>query len=205
MLHTPHTLPSAHTNISEWSEVEERRREKKGGGGEKVEREENWGRREGREERREQREEKRGGKGGERREEEGEGRKSIGEGRKANRWCLSDALSNLNPNPSCYCSAWCDLMGHMVDVSLHQAMEKDATFREGLPLNILGLPGGAPVRSAAERGELLKHKFKSLTAELRRYTDIAKSLESFSRDFIASRLPPYPGGTGPQGRYILCL
>lgn len=92
-------------------------------------------------------------------------------------------------------------MGHMVDVSLHQAVENDATFREGLPLNILGLPGGAPVSSAAERGELLKHKFKSLTAELRRYTDIAKSLESFSRDFIASRLPPYPGGTGPQGRY----
>ena len=95
-------------------------------------------------------------------------------------------------------------MGHMVDVSLHQAVEKDVTFREGLPLNILGLPGGAPVSSAAERGELLKHMFKSLTAELRRYADIAKSLENFSRDFIASRLPPYPGGTGPQGRYYVC-
>ena len=96
-------------------------------------------------------------------------------------------------------------MGHMLDISLHQAMEKDITFREGLPLNILGLPGGAPVSSVAERGELLKHKFESLATELKRYADMAKSLENFSRDFIASRLPPYSGGCGPQGNESLLL
>ena len=90
-------------------------------------------------------------------------------------------------------------MGYMLDVSLHQAVEKDISFREGLPLNILGLPGGAPVNSVTERGELLKRKFESLTAELKRYADIAKGLENFLRDFIASRLPPYSGGCGPQG------
>ena len=84
-------------------------------------------------------------------------------------------------------------------------MEKNITFREGLPLNILGLPGGAPVSSVAERGELLKRKFDSLAAELKRYADIAKSLENFSGDFIASRLPPYSGGCGPQGNKKLIL
>ena len=118
---------------------------------------------------------------------------------------LSDVLSSLNPISSCYCSAWYDFMGHMLDVSLHQAMEKNITFREGLPLNILGLPRGAPISSVAERGELLKRKFDSLAAELKRYADIAKSLENFSRDFIASRLPPYSGGCGPQGNKKLFL
>ena len=53
------------------------------------------------------------------------------------------------------------------------------------------------------RLESLKEKAKSLVMQLSEHLlDVPAALESISRDFIASRLPPYSGSEelGPQGR-----
>lgn len=52
------------------------------------------------------------------------------------------------------------------------------------------------------RVESLKEKAKSLVVQLSKCPlDVPAALESVSRDFIASRLPPYTGSEelGPQG------
>ena len=88
-----------------------------------------------------------------------------------------------------------------MELSLRQAMATEVAYRRGLPCNILGLPGGQFSRDEDTREKLLLEYSRVLVGDLVKHLDMTKALESYSRDFIKSRLPPYSetGEVGPRG------
>ena len=93
-------------------------------------------------------------------------------------------------------SAWGNLLGVMVQDALKQAMGGDVAFRRGIPCNLLGLPGGfchnvgGATLMEGDTSEVSTHVSK-LIGKLTDHLQATVSVKAYSKDFMASRLPPY--------------
>ena len=72
-------------------------------------------------------------------------------------------------------------------------MESDVAFRRGLPCNLLGLPGGFRDKATSVGGVMshVKAHAGELIGRLAESLQVTTSVQTYFKDFIASRLPPY--------------
>ena len=92
-------------------------------------------------------------------------------------------------------SAWGNFCSHVFGCALEACMAADVIFRRGLPCNMLCLPGGH--RGSVMSGQPSKNVEEKVTAHLEEvlgHVNIQMAMQSYSMDFITSRLPP-PGST----------
>ena len=100
-------------------------------------------------------------------------------------------------------NAWGDLLRVMVQDGLRQAMDKEVAFRRGIPCNLLGLPGGFHLKVGGATDEMggasdqvvdlstVRAHAVELIGKLTDFLQERASVQTYSMDFIASRLPPY--------------
>eukprot|EP00731_Ephydatia_muelleri_P000371 Em0001g371a len=85
----------------------------------------------------------------------------------------------------------------MVQDGLKHAVDKEVAFRRGIPCNLLGLPGGfrpkvgGATANAADLSTTVRARAAELIGMLTSHLQEETSVQTYSKDFIASRLPPY--------------
>ena len=82
-------------------------------------------------------------------------------------------------------------------------MDKEVAFRRGIPCNLLGLPGGFHLKVGGATDEMggasdqvvdlstVRAHAVELIGKLTDFLQERASVQTYSMDFIASRLPPY--------------